>query len=1008
MGPALWIEADAQYGRLPFEVARPGALRRALAEGLKRYLFNDPGATDFGVVMQAFGTAAADIVFPQASTATRWAALIAPLKQGEGEDADGQPAAAEPAPRGPRFDTVFCLALHGLCQAFAMQRLQTAPADPEEEDEEGPDGPRGGEEASTALEGGLWAREAQARDIVAALLLKALPRALREGDEAALRLDTRLIAAALLELLVTTLGGWFERRQAGPGQPYLIRARLTTLAGRVETLLAELPYTFTPQPLTGPVAYRPDDPGPADTDDRDYFRVDLIGYRRVNSFLQHLHDLAGRPDTVAPEFQTYLDAVNAQQAVAWRINLPLLALAERLAQFANNPDARETEARQGGLTVEATEELRAWIVNNFYKPEPDTRARWQYQRPGEILDHPLMRSGLAQLRALDADGRQAHFFLPWKADYRGRIYAETPWLTPQGGDLQRALFEFAEGSPLDAAGLAALRRHGANLVKRERVLSDLGIDGRQVVTLEERERWVLGHAAAILASAEAPLAVPFWREVAGKPMQFLAFCLAYRQWTLDPGAPIHLPVQIDGTCNGLQHIAVLTGDADLARAVNVLPRADGRPGDIYSEIATTARETLGNIKSLLREETEHPEGLELADAWLAGEPAIWLNRGTAKKVIMTVPYGARENAQAAFVAGAIAADIAGALRRGLDQARVDALCDWAAADPPRLKSMYRLTHGEFKDLRKLAHAKEDAGAARAAQELQRLEIVTAYAARVIVKHLRHALARLHPSVDRFSAWLRHKANAGAGLPVLWPTPLGFPVCQDKFKLEGGCATATLAGRKTIRVDVQRLGNRVEAHKQRDALLPNLIHSLDATHLALTLNAARDRARHGIGSIHDCLLCHPNDAPGLSLAVRQTFAQLYRPGPDGLPAVLTEWGDWMDGVARLMSLSNPQMVFGALDHPGGLGELLLTAEAKNEGETGTEARKALALIAALRQLPRSREWLMRGLLEFMRQESEADRDARLKVAARTRSTPGLPLASGLPLGDGTAISDYFFS
>lgn len=933
MGPALWIEADAQYGRLPFEVARPGALRRALAEGLKRYLFNDPGATDFASVLQAFGTAATELAFPQASTATRWSALIAPPK--EGEDADDQPAAAEPAPRDPRFDAVFCLALHGLCQAFAMQRLQTAPAEPEE-DEDGPDRPREREDESAVPEDGLWAREAQARDIVAALLLKALPRALREGDEAALRLDTRLIAAALLGLLVTSLDGWFERWQAGPGKPYLLRARLTTLAGRVETLLEQLPYSFTPQPLKGPVAYRLDDPGLADTDARDYFRVDLIGYRRVNPFLQHLHDQTGRPGKVAPEFQTYLDAVNAQQAVAWRINLPLLDLAERLQEFANNPAAREAEARLTGLTETATAELRAWIVTHFYQPEPDTRARWQYQRPGEILDHPLMRSGLAQLRALDADGRQARFFLPWKADYRGRIYAETPWLTPQGGDLQRALFEFAEGSPLDAAGLAALRRHGANLVRRERVLSDLGIEGRQVVTLEERERWVLRHEAAILASAEAPLAVPFWREVAGKPMQFLAFCLAYRQWTLDPKAPIHLPVQIDGTCNGLQHIAVLTGDAELARAVNVLPRADGLPGDIYSEIAAAARATLGTIQSLLREETEHPEGLVLADAWLAGEPATWLNRGTAKKVIMTVPYGARENAQAAFVAGAIAAGVADALRRGLDRAGVDALCDWAAADPQRLQSMYRLTHGEFKDLRKLANSKDDAVAAPAAQELQRLEIVTAYAARVIVKHLRHALAHLHPSVDRFSAWLRHKANANAGLPLLWPSPLGFPVCQDKFKLEGGSATAKLGGRKTIRVDVQRLGNRVEAHKQRDALLPNLIHSLDATHLALTLNAAKDRARHGIGSIHDCLLCHPNEAPGLSLAVRQTFAWLYRPGPDGLPAVLTEWGDWMDGVARLMSLANPQMVFGALDHPGGLGELLLATEARNEGETGTES------------------------------------------------------------------------
>lgn len=44
----------------------------------------------------------------------------------------------------------------------------------------------------------------------------------------------------------------------------------------------------------------------------------------------------------------------------------------------------------------------------------------------------------------------------------------------------------------------------------------------------------------------------------------------------------------------------------------------------------------------------------MVDAWLAEAPETWLHRGTAKKVIMTVPYGARENSQAEQVAEAIA------------------------------------------------------------------------------------------------------------------------------------------------------------------------------------------------------------------------------------------------------------------------------------------------------------------------------------------------------------------
>ena len=1015
MSLSLWIPPEAQYGDLRdlrMQVARPGVRRRALVEGIKRYLFQAPDAPgaqeagdergprqgpEFAAVLREFSESAGQLQFTQPAAIRIWETVIAPP--------DEDTASDSVVPQGPSFEAVFCMATHGLCQAFAVQRLQMDASDPAEEDAEADDQPA--PDDAGGADPGLWAEESLARGIVAALLVKSLKRSLREALEPKLQASARLIAAALLDRLIAALGAWFERHQDVPGRPHCIRARGPSLARRVATLLAELPYFYTPQPLKDPVAYRLRETGPADADERDYFCVDLIGYRRTNAFLRRLHAGAAKPDCVAPEFQRYLEAVNLQQAVAWRINLPLLDLARRLTAFATDPAAREAESRAAGLDEAAGAALRDWIEEAFYKPKPaETRARRRYQRPGEVLDHPLMHSALTALQAA-GDGDRARFFLPWKADYRGRIYAETPWLTPQGGDLQRALFEFADGRPLEASGVVALRRHGANLVSRRRILADLGLAGRQVVTLEERERWVRDHEPEILACAAAPLAEPFWREAADKPMQFLAFCLAYRQWSLSPDLPVHLPVQIDGTCNGLQHIAVLTGDADLARAVNVLPREDGLPGDIYSEIATAATGTLGGIDPLLGRDTKHPEGLRLADAWLAQEPGTWLNRATAKKVIMTIPYGARENSQAAYVAETIADAVADALRRDPTPAQVEALCAWVNADAARFKVVLRLTGRLFPELRNQAFS-TDPDAAEAARELQRLRTLTAFAARVIVKHLRHALSRRFPSVDGFSAWLGRQAGACAGLPLLWPSPLGFPVCQDKFALEGRSATARLRGGQSIRVDLERLSERVEPHKQQDALLPNLIHSLDATHLAMTLVRAHEAGVPGIGSIHDCLLCHPNDADTLGRVVRERFAALYRPGADGLPEVLTDWRGWMDEMARLMPLLNPATVLGALDHPGGVGETLLAAEADGNGDQALAALEVLDLLRSLRRLPPSRQWLMHCLVEFLSQESEKARAQRLAAAGRTRRAVGLPLTTGLPLGGGAAMSDYFFS
>ncbi|MGH6892389.1 MAG: DNA-directed RNA polymerase, partial [Dongiaceae bacterium] len=385
----------------------------------------------------------------------------------------------------------------------------------------------------------------------------------------------------------------------------------------IEALLKELPFRFTVQPIKEPVAYRLGDPSPFDVKERDYFRIDLIGYRRTNPFLRGLHRGFQQLRDPASTFARYIDAINLQQAVPWRINRPLWQWTKRLYALANDPV--QDEAAAAGL--------HDWIRGKFYQPVT-MDPRKAVERPIEFLVNPLALHALADLSP--EAGEPPTFYLPWKADYRGRIYAETPWLTPQGGDAQRAVLELKQGRTLDESGIQALRRHGGNLVKRERLLDDLKITDRLVVTLAERESWVTAHEAQIIASARAPLSESFWREAASKPMQFLAFCLAYRQWREDPETPIHLPAQIDGTCNGLQHIAALIGDQDLARSVNVLPREDTLPRDIYSELAKAAAESLGSLTA--ESDKQHGLGLMLADRWLAESPdrRDWINRDTAK------------------------------------------------------------------------------------------------------------------------------------------------------------------------------------------------------------------------------------------------------------------------------------------------------------------------------------------------------------------------------------------
>lgn len=190
----------------------------------------------------------------------------------------------------------------------------------------------------------------------------------------------------------------------------------------------------------------------------------------------------------------------------------------------------------------------------------------------------------------------------------------------------------------------------------------------------------------------------------------------------------------------------------------------------------------------------------------------------------------------------------------------------------------------------------------------------------IVSHLRASLENRYPIIPEFSQWLESVGDSCAGLPLMWLTPAGFPVCQDKFKKQSSTLSSKkIYGSEPIRIGVTRLTESVSGRNQTQALLPNLIHSLDATHLAMTINAAHKAGIKRLGSIHDCLLCHPNEAKRLASILRSTFNELYSSaGGKSLPKVVQEWADWMKIVAGILQTENATLLKGALKYPNGLG------------------------------------------------------------------------------------------
>jgi DNA-dependent RNA polymerase len=212
-----------------------------------------------------------------------------------------------------------------------------------------------------------------------------------------------------------------------------------------------------------------------------------------------------------------------------------------------------------------------------------------------------------------------------RCDRRGRLIQMCDFNYTRG-DPVRSLFMFAEGKPLGHMGFGvAGRLTGRPIDWLEIAIANAyGIKG----TWAERHECVAkpkNHALIKAVSVDPGL---IWRHKIGakEPFQFAAACIEYvAADTHGPTYVTHLPVWLDASSNGLQHLAIMRRDVKLAAMVNLKTRA-GEPDhgiqDIYEIVGAHARQ------SLLADDDPSSR------FWLAHEL-----RDLLKQPIMTLPYG---------------------------------------------------------------------------------------------------------------------------------------------------------------------------------------------------------------------------------------------------------------------------------------------------------------------------------------------------------------------------------
>jgi DNA-directed RNA polymerase len=492
------------------------------------------------------------------------------------------------------------------------------------------------------------------------------------------------------------------------------------------------------------------------------------------------------------DYSFTMKAVNKVQETPWRINQFVLdAMQEvyrrnlRVGMPPSNPYDIPACPYTKDLNKKDMNGLQLGIFNLWKKEVSDIYTLEKTRVSKCMLLGRVMSSAVKY-------SKYERFYFVYNCDFRGRIYATSSGFSPQGPDISKGILEFSEGKALGEDGFKWLCIHGANVY---------GFDKAE---FKDRVKWCLDRKEQLISiglNAFSAGAVDIWKE-ADKPYQFLAFCQEFAGAVKDPqGFISHLPIALDGSCNGLQHFSAILRDEVGGRAVNLLPSS--KPQDIYSDVADVCTVRLKQMQG-----TEYDPDNHAYKALHFG-----VDRKICKKPVMTLPYGSTLN---------------NCMRKTTEYV---------------IENKERSIWGD--DVYKGC----------------------IFLGKVIWVSIDDVVIAARSAMT----WLKAASNKVSSYnePIKWLTPTNFLMYQSTMVFKSKQIKTQLLGNCQLYLNEET--PVLDKRKQCSGISPNFIHSLDASHLCMTVNATDFSA---YAMIHDSFGTHACNTDVLARVLREQFYKLY--------------------------------------------------------------------------------------------------------------------------------------
>lgn len=261
----------------------------------------------------------------------------------------------------------------------------------------------------------------------------------------------------------------------------------------------------------------------------------------------------------------------------------------------NGLDFRKV-ARTPSLKAVSKLQQTGWVINKdvlrVVADKPEAFFKEDSKEKKQISQEIEYKYILAKANAFE----DREFFMAADMDYRGRIYFKESFLNFQGSDLAKGLLTFSVAKEVTPEGLRWLKIHTASSYNesyninripewctsdyktylQSEGLEDISVDK---MTLRDRELWCDNNEGLINETVKNGTI-----HECEKPVNFLAAAIELSSyWDCDGTFYSSLPIPVDGSNNGWQHLGAISKDTQTGKLVGLEPV--GIQNDFYVQCA---------------------------------------------------------------------------------------------------------------------------------------------------------------------------------------------------------------------------------------------------------------------------------------------------------------------------------------------------------------------------------------------------------------------------------------